>query len=678
VPARNATAADRLAALTAASGPDREDLILSALEDEVPSVRDHAVRLAARYVEPRVLGLLVADGVNAARRNGALAALERQGPYAVPYLLGAIKSSDPELVMFALQVLARIGDGASTAGILPLVAHPDPNVAQAAIEALGRLRNAEAVPALIDLLRGNLWLQLAAVTALGDIGDDDAVGPLLALVPDSFVAEQAVRALERIAAPASLGPLLDLLARVTERPLRDTILEAAGVVLDYHPDPGPPGLELGRELESEGAGEGLETFLAELMRLAEAEAECAREQGGMVAGKEEPGGHAALAYAATAVALALRLRGVYPLILRRVGDPDAPWAEPLWRRHARLSGEEMAALLAHGDPSVRRGILAAGRFEPADLPAVLGRLEDEDTDVRAAACRALGKLGDRRAVPPLIERLWCGSPAELSEAAAALGRLPPEELEGLRPCLDPEAPVSTLVAALEAVRAARVAALESEVLVLARAADARLRLAALRAAAALPGNRAEVALFRALGDRDETVQLEVLELLVDRGGARVATTLVALLSAADSVRFRVIRALGRLRVADAAAKLEALYSDAALHERVEIVRALAAIGAPGALEFLEVRLRASEAEVRRVAASGLADIAGRDELAILVAMADDNDWAIRNEAARGLGRLGAVARDTLLTLARDIEPVVARTARLALANFAGGHGVIAA
>ncbi|HZM26648.1 MAG TPA: HEAT repeat domain-containing protein, partial [Gemmatimonadales bacterium] len=230
-----AGAAERLAALTAATGEERQALVLAAFEDEAPSVREQAIRLATRYVEPEILGGLVADGVNASRRNGALAALERQGPYAVPYLVKLLSSQDGELVMFALQILARIGDAAAAGGMLPLLHHADPNVAQAAVEALGRLRATGAVPALLEQLRGNLWLQLAAVNALGEIGDPAAVPALLSLVPDSFVAEQAVRSLQRIAAPDSLEPLLSVLASVHERPLRDAILEALGVVLDLHP-----------------------------------------------------------------------------------------------------------------------------------------------------------------------------------------------------------------------------------------------------------------------------------------------------------------------------------------------------------------------------------------------------------------------------------------------------------
>ncbi|HET7599855.1 MAG TPA: HEAT repeat domain-containing protein [Gemmatimonadales bacterium] len=661
MPTVGSTPAELAAAVEAASGAEREALILAALEHSAPLVRDLAVRLAARHVEPRVLGTLVADGANATRRNGAISALEWQGPYAVPYLLEQLASPDPELVMFSLQVLTRIGDPSATAGVASLVRHPDLNVAQAAIEALGRFRSPDAVPALLARLDGNLWLQLAAVTALGEIGDPSAVGPLLGLVPDSLVAEQAVRALQRIAAPESLGPLLDLLARVAERPLRDAILEAAGVVLDFHPDPEPVALAFGRALAEDGAAGELAAFLAGVLQETEA------------APAVEPA-----VQAAAGVTLAARLAPLYPLVLRRAGDPAMPWVDLLWRQHARPSREELAALLAHADADVRRGALHAAAFQPDDLPLVRARLHDPDASVRAAACRALGLAGDDASAEALVARLDARDAGERAAAAGAVGRLGGAALDRLAPFLVPGAPADATLAALEALRAAGEGPFERELLALARAASPEVRTAALRALAPRAGSRIDVALVRALGDRDEGVQVEALELLVGRGGERTAATLIALLSAADSLRFRVIRALGRLRVARAAPKLEALYAEAPLHERVEIVRALTAIAAPGALEFLRVRLRAEEEEVRRVAAFGLADLAGPDELPLILRLAQDRDWALRTEAARGLGRLAlAEGRAALLTLARDVEPVVARTARLALSQLSDGSGLAA-
>ncbi len=643
------SATQRLAALDAASGPEREAAILAALEDEAPTVRERAVRLAARYVEPQVLGSLVADGVNAARRNGALSALERQGPYAVPHLVELLHATDSDLVMFALQVLARIGDPVSTARILPLVDHADANVAQSAIEALGRMRATDAVPVLLDLLDRNVWLQLAAVNALGEIGDPTAMSPLLGLVPDSFVAEQAVRALQRITAPESLDPLLDLLVRVRERPLRDAILEACGVVLELHPEPGAAGQAFAGRLDPAARAE-LVGFMAEALAgdpAAEAESE-------------------APAQAAAGIALVAGLGELYVPVLLRIAA-GSPWAEPLWRARAQPSDDQVNALLAHAEARVRRGLLLAGPFGATLLPALLARLDDNDGEVRAAACRALGALGDPRAAGVLIERLRTGEGEERDEAAAALGRFPPDALAGLGSCLDPRSGDDVAIAALEAVRLAEARVFEPEVLALTRAPSADVRLAALRAAASLPSSKAEMVLFRALGDREERVQIEALDLLVERDGDKAAVALIALLSAADSLRFRVIRALGRLRVLAAVPKLESLYPSAPLHERIEIVRALATIQPPGVTDFLRVRLRAPERELRHVAALGLARAAGPEDLATLITMAADDDWTLRNQAAQGLGRLGlAEGRTTLLTLTRDVEPVVARTARQAL------------
>jgi HEAT repeat protein len=77
--------------------------------------------------------------------------------------------------------------------------------------------------------------------------------------------------------------------------------------------------------------------------------------------------------------------------------------------------------------------------------------------------------------------------------------------------------------------------------------------------------------------------------------------------------------------------------------------------------------------MRRAAAQGLSEVAGFDHLPVLLALAEDADWDIRNSAARGLGRLGTPeTRPALFTLVRDVESVVAATARAALEQLSYG------
>ena len=645
--------ADRLAALEAAArGPGGERHILAALEDAAPSVRDRAIRLAARYVEPAVLGELVADGENAARRNAGLSALERQGPYAVPHLVAMLGHEDAELALFALQGLSRIGSAPAGPAILPLLDHPDPNVAQAAIEAVGRLRVSEAVPALCGLLQRDLWLQLAAIAALGEIGHPGAVGPLMAFVPDSVLAEPAVQALRRIAAPESLEPLLPLLLAVRERALRDPLLLAVAVVIDLHPDPAPLMSRVERDVVVDGGN--LVAYLGQLLA-ATSDAEDGEETDSL------------LRAAATLVAAA-GIAELQPMLLARLArDAMAQWIEGLMARFPERLAPHLRALLEHPDPDVRCGALRVGTFGTDDLSAVVAHLSDPQLAVRTGACFALGRMGIDAAAPLLLERLRRGEPPEQAAAAQGLSRLSPEALGELDSCLEPGTAEPVMVEALAVLARTPVPALEPRVLQLTESPSAALRLAALRAAARVAGAKSEVVLLRALADRHQPIQAEALELFVRRSGDRSVATMVALLGSADSLRFHVIRALGHCRAQAGAARLRDLYPECGPHEQLQIVWSLLKIGPPWLSQFLLLRLAEPDLDMRRAAAQGLSDVAGLDHLPVLLALADDADWDIRNSAARGLGRLGTPeARSALLTLARDVESVVAATARAAL------------
>ena len=217
---------------------DREGAILAALGDPSTLVRERAIALAARHLSPEALGALLGNGENAVLRNSAFSALERQGPYAVPHLLKLTVDGDSEVAMFSVQILSLINDSSASRALLPLLDHPDRNIAQSAIEALGNVQAVEAVPALIRLLNADLWLQFAAVVALGKLGDPRAVRPLLELCSHEVLAEPAIEALGRIGSPEALRPLVELLYANDRIPQRDQVLRAVAATLERNP-PGP-------------------------------------------------------------------------------------------------------------------------------------------------------------------------------------------------------------------------------------------------------------------------------------------------------------------------------------------------------------------------------------------------------------------------------------------------------
>ena len=172
------------------------------------------------------------------RRNGALTALERQGPYAVPRPHRVLHATDSDVVMFATPEKKCRPRGASRSS-----RHADVNVAQAAIEALGRMRAADAVPALFELLgRCSVWLPARRHERAR--GDRRSHSHLTAAGPRARQLRGRAGGARRCSGSprrASLNPLY-LLVRVRERPTpRHNSAEACCVVLELHPEPGAVG-----------------------------------------------------------------------------------------------------------------------------------------------------------------------------------------------------------------------------------------------------------------------------------------------------------------------------------------------------------------------------------------------------------------------------------------------------
>jgi HEAT repeat protein len=112
---------------------------------------------------------------------------------------------------------------------------------------------------------------------------------------------------------------------------------------------------------------------------------------------------------------------VRPGLVAALGDLDQPRALP-----------SLLALVEDGDAGVSqaaRGALASFRnwnpraFRKKDAPALVALLGDGEASLRVRAAEALGALGDRHAVAPLIAALDDAEPEVTESVVAALGRL---------------------------------------------------------------------------------------------------------------------------------------------------------------------------------------------------------------------------------------------------------------
>jgi HEAT repeat protein len=340
--------------------------------------------------------------------------------------------------------------------------------------------------------------------------------------------------------------------------------------------------------------------------------------------------------------------------------------------------------LGDSDPAVRQAALVAiGRLDrdraQAVTVALAARLDDDNAGVRQRACDVLGRLGDARAVIPLLARLGDGSRDVRAAALDALGQLGDERAAPamIRLLADPAEEVrAQAVQALGRVRARAAVGPLAELVE--HGADP-MRGRAAFALGQIGGESVVAPLVAALG-RDE-VRSAAREALGRVGGPSVAPLIARLPAASGEELGAIVDVLGELHDLRAApALLDELDRGHAARER--IVDALGAIlhARPSdagrrdaderavesrAIAELTGLLDDKEPAVRRRAMAALAGVVDLRAAGALEQAVSDGDREVRLAAVRELGRLKAASALGPLTRASasSDEPTAAAAAR---------------
>jgi HEAT repeat protein len=324
------------------------------------------------------------------RLDEKLAALDqvRKAPgdkkAAVPYLVQVLGQA-PRARGEAAVALGEIGDPAAVKPLvdtLDLGAHDRDSVDanRKVADALGHLRAREAVPKLLELSSSpDGYSQVAAVDALGEVGDPAAVDRLVAIARDDrtepFVAKKALLAIGRIGDAKAAPTVLRML--FTERPGVSFFPEAAFAAVEIGRPMAAPLLAVvdGKDAELEGWARSHNVVRGAL-------------------------------YAKAAQ------------ILGDVGGPDA--APALVRRLAYQDSDPGVQLVVRVFAAESLGRL---RAREAVRPISDALAREKDPDVRGRYSEALVRIGDPAALPALRSAASLGDAAAREAALVALSRL---------------------------------------------------------------------------------------------------------------------------------------------------------------------------------------------------------------------------------------------------------------
>ena len=267
-------------------------------------------------------------------------------------------------------------------------------------------------------------------------------------------------------------------------------------------------------------------------------------------------------------------------------------------------------------------LLAAGR-DASVVDRIGEAMEGRATALRLEAVRLLGALADPRAIPALTRALGDASAEVVSEGAEALSRLG--------------------TAATPALTTA-----------LATGNDAARRFAA-RALGRFPGAVAVDALVLALKDRDAEVRRVAARSLGEhRDPASLDALLVALRDASAAVAQEAATAVGRIgdpRAVDLL--IHAAHGQTGAGANLATIQALAALGDPGALDFLLERLNHPDPKLVAAAAAALGSFKDPRAVDALIGTLEHGHEMVRVAAAQGLARIGHPMALTALTLALE-------------------------
>jgi len=343
---------------------------------------------------------LIAQLADATKRDRAGQDLIRMGAGAVPSLIEALQSRDPNLLPPVQQILAHIPTAAPALTKTLTTAHPILRGRVAEVFAISRDRN--AVPVLLDALQGEYFtVRSRAALALGKIGDARAIPHLLQALKDE-------EAEVRIAACLALGFFKDpsTFDDITNVLLDDPKIEvrqaaAQGLGNTQHPAALPYLLEALHDsywwYEREHAASDL---LAAIEKMGVAAIEPLIEALGDKEGTVRK-------FAAT--------------LLGRVGDARAiePLSITLYDMHhevGKVSAQALARFgvfaldvlveaLSHPEMWIRiHAIEALTNIKDGRVtPLLLEMLNDPEREVKKQVIWSLGELKDRRALPALQE-----------------------------------------------------------------------------------------------------------------------------------------------------------------------------------------------------------------------------------------------------------------------------------
>ena len=586
------------------------ELLVGLLMDNSPTIKDEAVNslisIGGEDVAEFVIPLFYDKEVYVS--NISVEVLGRLGEVALPRLCGVLSETDDDVLKYAIDVIGVIGSTEPVASLVPLLKHENPNIRSATAVTLGKLKATEAIDNLVLLLSDDdEWVRFSTLEAIGAIGGTDVAEKLLSIFKAVDISRiAALDALSQLAEPTDTGKVM----QVVSAPGVASVLSIETVVRFIE------------KFEGHLSDQDNAVFLHILLpRLADGTVDEINDIfRGLASLKDKTALDALLIFAGTQsydevtraflkdaiVALAgidkiTVAMNEYPLQSLTIVEALAELKDP-------ATVESLLTLLNNKpDKKVKSAVIEAlGNIgTPNTFDILVDALGDGESKVRKKAAAALGSLGDKRAVAPLLEFLLRAVYDDVKEVIGkSLSELGGEEVEASYVSLLDNEDMTIRVVGIEGLGSLHTDGAKKSLIETLGSSDHKIRSECVRALGTYEGGDISTILTAALSDKEKDVRMGAIEALGARG--EEALLLCALNDEDMWIRFKVANIFVEKKVPQSEDKLVELLGTDEIPVQVACARALGALASSSAVATLRGLIEHEDANLKNAAIDALA------------------------------------------------------------------------
>ncbi len=589
------------------------------LKDKEPGIRDAAVNalinIGGRDVACAVSPLLYEEDPPV--RNMAIEILEKLDGDALEEVCALLEVADDDVSKFAIDIIAVIGNAEVAPRLVPLLTHHNPNNRASAAATLGKIGASRMANDLIALLDDDdVWVKFSVLEALGAIGGPDICSRLLDIAREDEISRNA--ALDAISKTVAVSYYKEVMQVILSADVLSTL--PIEIVVRF--------IEKFEGVIDDNDGKILLNSVITALNDGDI-TEKRNALRGTIYLKDKSVIDTLLRFAAEVDESDEESKDLLKDALVTVGDSDclitalksnmgnvAVFLEALGEIGGSSAEKELRSFLGKVDRETKKILLSslqrAGKA--SSFESFVDALDDEDGHVRGLAARALGEIGDKRAVPVLHDAILKEPYNDVQETMAdALVCYRGEGIEEVFVDIYSSAKSSLRVVAIRCLAMLKTEKAREILLDAANDGEIEVKKEAVSCLVDLKGNDILVAIKFALHDSNRDVRMTAVEVLGARDDGGKA--LVGVLKDDDLwIRFKAVGMLGDKKVEGVEDALIGLLEKDEPPVKIASAKALGQTGSDKALDVLKRFTNDKDIYLRDAARDAFRAITGSEKV----------------------------------------------------------------